>query len=265
MTIRFYALILVALAAAFSPIDAARDAPAARAQTAPAQPATDRAKVEQIVGTAQRRVVKNPEQWAKLSNGDLLAPDSAVQSGPDSAVLLTLADKHVVRVGESTTLELKVLGKDNAYSFSLVKGQIWSFVDKANKPAKYEVETPSTILGVSGTLFHVAHDPSDNESDVSVEEGEVHMRQGRVDKAVGDGNQIRVLPNRLRGALVRPHTKATAEMWKTLHSKESWQTPNRTFALHKDVDAGARAMHQERLKEKGAGRGGRGRGGRRGG
>jgi hypothetical protein len=93
-------------------------------------------------------------------------------------VLLVFSDKHAFRIGQRAEVQLKELGQSSSYSFELLGGQIWSFVNKARKPAKYEVETPSTVLGVSGTLFSVDHNSQTNESEISVADGEVSARQG---------------------------------------------------------------------------------------
>jgi hypothetical protein len=216
------------------------------------QALVDRAKAADVVGTAERRIGRNPDRWARLGVGDVVLSDSAVRTGADSAVLLSLPDQHVIRVGENTTLEIKELGKNRSYSFALLKGRIWSFVDKASKPTKYEVETASVILGVSGTVFSVARDEQDDELDASVEEGQVQLRRGRLQKTIDRGFQLRVQNNRLGVAVVRKQTKATLAMWKAVGSAESWSKPNGTRRLNREVEERARAIRQERQKEKAA-------------
>jgi hypothetical protein len=252
------AALVIAFSAAPSP--AWREPERSPQTTQPAAP-TDRATAADVMGKAERRIGKNPDRWAPIKTGDLVAADSAVQTAEDSALLLSLPDGHVVRIGESTTLEIKAIGQNKSFSFGLVKGRIWSFVDKAKKPTKYEIETPSVILGVSGTVFSAARDEVENEMDVSVENGEVRLRRGWIEKVVGPGQQTRVLNGRLGFAFVRKQTKATQEMWKTVGSAESWMRPHGALRLNKQVEAGARALRQERQKERaGAGRGaGRGR------
>lgn len=227
----------------------------ARPQTPPAY-----ATAADVIGKAQRRVSTNPEKWTALNKGDRVAADSAVQTGANAAVLLSLPGEHVIRVGENTTLEIKAAGQANAYSFALVKGRIWSYVNKANKPAKYEVETASVILGVSGTLFTVARDADTNEMDASVEEGQVNLHKGKIQKPLDHGFQLRVLNGVLARATPHPHTPATQKMWKTVGSAEAWSRPGGALRLNRQVDEGARAVAQERSHERAAGGRGRGRG-----
>jgi len=227
----------------------------ARAQSANYATAAD------VTGKVQRRVSTNPDKWTPLNKGDHIAQDSAVQTAENGAALLSLPGGHVIRVGEKTTLEIKLAGQNNSYSFSLLAGRIWSYVNKSSKPAKYEVETASVILGVSGTLFSVAHDAEIDELDASVENGQVRLHRGQVVKTLDHGFQLRVLNQRLGPAVVHPHTVATREMWKSIGSAESWQKPGGALRLNRQVDEHARAVAQERRKERAAAAGrGRGRG-----
>jgi hypothetical protein len=227
----------------------------ARAQS-PASYAT----AADVIGKAQRRISTKPEKWAPLNKGDRVAADSAVQTGAGAAVLLSLPGQHVIRVGENTTLEIKAAGQNNTYSFALLKGRIWSYVNKASKPAKYEVETASVILGVSGTLFTVAHDDQSDELDASVEDGQVRLRKGTVQKTLDRGFQLRVLNGHLAKAASHAHTVATREMWKTVGSAEAWSRPGGALRLNRQVDERARAVRQERARERAGAARGRGRG-----
>jgi hypothetical protein len=213
-----------------------------------------------VIGKAQRRVSTNPEKWAPLNKGDRVAADSAVQTAANSAVLLSLPGQHVVRIGENTTLEVKQAGQNNAYSFSLLKGRIWSYVNGATKPAKYEVESASVTLGVSGTLFSVAHDETTDELDASVQEGQVRMHRGAVQQTLNHGFQMRVLQRRLAMAKPLEFTPATREMWKTVGTSEAWAKPGGQLRLNPQVETRARAVVQERKQQRAAAARGRGRG-----
>lgn len=115
-----------------------------------AQAQTNQARVADAYGSVEKRLSPTDTRWQPVSIGDLLTPSSTVRTGANSAALLILPDKHAFRIGERGEVQLKELGQNRSYSFEVLKGQIWSFVDKARKPAKYGIETPSTVLGVSG-------------------------------------------------------------------------------------------------------------------
>ncbi len=236
---------------------------AVTAVPAPARPQStgNYATAADVVGKVQRRIARNPDKWGPLNKGDRVGADSAVQTAANAAVLLSLPGGHVIRVGENTTLEIKQAGQNNSYSFSLLAGRIWSYVNRSSKPARYEVETASVILGVSGTLFSVAHDVDTDELDASVEDGQVHLRRGAIVKTLDRGFQLRVLNRHLARAAAHEHTIATREMWRTIGTAEAWSRPGGELRLNRQVDERARAVVQERKHERAGGRGrGRGRG-----
>lgn len=227
-----YAIVLVLLCAL----------PAASLQT-PA--AINRAKVADFYGTAEKRVGKTPERWVSVVMGDLLPPDSAVRTSAHAAILLQMPDKHSIRLGENTFLELKEVGQSRSYSFQLITGEIWSFVNKALKPAKYEVETPSTVLGVTGTVFNIAYDREKNVSRVSVNEGTVSLRQGAVTQSVAKGFETRIRPNQLQRARVLEQGPATQKVWKTLLAHENFTKPDATPKLNKDLEKTLAALKKK--------------------
>lgn len=223
---------------------------AIEAANARMQAPTGAARAADVIGQAERRIAVSPEQWTALKTGDSVTVASAVRTRADSAVLLSLPDQHVVRIGENTTLELRQLGDNHAFSFALLKGRIWSFVDKMMKPAKYEVETGSVILGVSGTVFSVSRDDLNDESDASVSDGQILMRKGRLTKSVQKGLQIRVLKGRLAFAQPRQQTRATLAMWKSVGSAESWAHHGGALHLSRDVEKRTREVQAERQHER---------------
>jgi hypothetical protein len=238
------------------------------------QPSTDRAKVADAYGQTQKRVSRTPERWAPIVVGDLLAPDSAVRTGEHSAVLVQMINGHSIRVGPSSTVELKEVGANSSYSFQLIAGELWSFVNKARRPTRYEVDTPTAVLGVRGTIFHVDYDGTANDSLVSVNEGTVSLTQGAVTQSVEKGYQIRIRRNQLARARVVKHTVATQQMWKVV-LRENWAREGGRAKLDNTAEAelirlklqeraaAARAARQEARQEaieKGrGGRGGRGK------
>jgi len=211
-------------------------------------PVVDRAKVADSYGKAEKRLTKGPDRWAAIAAGDLLAPDSAVRTTEHAGILLVMPDKHTIRVGENTNLELKEVGANNSYYFQLIGGEIWSFVNKARKPTKYEVETPSTVLGVSGTLFNISHNRNSGVSDMSVDDGVVSLRQGQVTQTVAKGFATRVRRNQLAQAKVVKQDPATKQMWKLLRAKESWTKPAANPKISQDTETEVRSLKQEHEK-----------------
>lgn len=203
---------------------------------AQAQPAF-RAKVGDAFGQAQKRVA-GASGWQDISVGDLLAPQTSVKTGDDSAVLLQLPDRHVLRIGANSLVELRELGANKSYSFRVLSGKIWSLVESATRPTKYEVETPSAVAGVEGTLFSVFHEEDSGQTAVSTDEGQVRVRQGRQGINVGAGYSTRVRRNQRVPLQVAQQAPAMRQMWQMVRQRESWIRPQQgaKMRLNRDVE-----------------------------
>ena len=202
-----------------------------------------KAEVKDAYGDVQQRT-DGVAAWKPVNVGDLLSPATSVRTGKDAAVLLLLADRHVVRVGAETTLRLSELGRNRSFSFELVQGRFWSFVNNALKPTKYEVETPSAVVGVSGTVFSVFYQPRSQVTLVSTAKGIVTVRQGQRAVKVMPGFGTRV-PRNLRGPLrATPQDQPTQRMWHLLRSQELWLQGARSQKLEASPDGRLRLNRQ---------------------
>jgi hypothetical protein len=169
--------------------------------------------------------------------------------------LLQLAGGHMFRVGENTKVILKELGKDKSFSFQVLAGNIWSAVRTLNQPTKYEVETPSAVAGVSGTVFAVFHDLATGQTTVSTNKGTVNVQQfngqGRAGNVapVGVGQYVQIgstappAPGTQTGSghngqnnpvptaapvkriVPLPAPTAFVRMWRTMRLNENWIGP----------------------------------------
>ena len=106
-----------------------------------------------------------------LSEGDRITTDKS------SWAKLDIDDDKEIKIGESTQIvisELKgSLGtKDDRTGISLFTGKLWTKIKKTlNIRSKYEIKTPTTVMGVRGTQFYVGQE--DGSTDVAVLEGTV--------------------------------------------------------------------------------------------
>jgi hypothetical protein len=206
------------------------------------------AKVVDAHGTVEKRVGSAGSSWQSVNVGDMLSSGSAIRTGEDSAVLIQLPDKHAFRVGEGTTVELREVGANRSFSFQVLKGTIWSFVNKSKKPAKYEVETPSMVLGVSGTLFSVSHDELAGASDISVDDGEVRVRQGGTTHRMERGWQIRLMREQVEAVRPQRHDNQTREMWRNMRDREGWTRPVTIPRLSPQTEQRLRDLNRQRLE-----------------
>jgi hypothetical protein len=120
------------------------------------------ATVTEMVGTAQAMRAGEPD-WKPLQVGDKLSEGDKIQKGADTQLKLEL-------MGNSKTAEL-VVRKDTTFSLAtfrhdeaaqadstLLDVELGSVLVKAEKlvgSSKFEVKTPTSIVGIRGTTFEV--------------------------------------------------------------------------------------------------------------
>jgi hypothetical protein len=102
-----------------------------------------------------------------------LYPGDEVKTGADGKVEIQYNDGHIIRLAENTRVKLNDRGKGPGLLVSL--GRIWSRFKKMTGPSKFEIETPTVVAGIRGTIV-LAEVNEDGVADVSVQEGEVELR-----------------------------------------------------------------------------------------
>ena len=188
------------------------------------------AKVEDAFGDAQE--TPDGSSWRNINVGDTLAAQTKIRTGDSAAVLLRMAGNHVLRVGADTTIGLQELGKDKSFSFTLLAGQIWSLVEHSAQPAKYEIETPSAVVGVTGTLFSVLATP-DKQTMVSTDEGVVTVKQDNRIVRVTKGYFVRLQPHQKEEIAVVVQPQAARDAWQQRRATEGWMQHSGVMRLNR--------------------------------
>lgn len=94
-----------------------------------------------------------------LTQGDTIITDR------DAWVSIEIDEKTKVKVDEKTQININRLMEDNEEQtedtrFNLRGGKVWSNIGKSlNAGSKYEIKTPTAIMGVRGTRFFVGYSP----------------------------------------------------------------------------------------------------------
>ncbi|MDI6739816.1 MAG: FecR family protein [Candidatus Edwardsbacteria bacterium] len=109
--------------------------------------------------------------------GQALYAGDSIRTGKDSRAELNFSDGTVVRLGDNTRFFIRENSSDR--SFQLLWGKFWAKVVKLAEKSKFEVESPTAVAGVRGTVFKVEVD-KDSTSRVAVEEGMVEVTNSRV-------------------------------------------------------------------------------------
>lgn len=143
-----------------------------------AAPPSDTASVAKIYSfSGQVTVFKagDKESFSAVE-GMLLTKGDRITTGKDSTVILALGEEQELRVAEGTDLTINELlaAKDAGQNtqIGLASGCLWAEVkEKLDPDERFEIATPTAVMGVRGTKFSVAH--SDGASKLAVFEGKV--------------------------------------------------------------------------------------------
>ncbi|OAO89109.1 hypothetical protein AXX17_ATUG04400 [Arabidopsis thaliana] len=144
---------------------------------------------------------KSFRAFAKMSlnQGDIIT------SGKDGSAVLQFAngtsEDDQMTLGNSTSMTFSKLSnkKGTITKVSVLKGNVWSQVKSiASKDDEFQLETPTAIMGVRGTLFFVNVDPQLGTTQLAVGSGVVRTTvepngQGATPSTVGT-SQIDVYP-----------------------------------------------------------------------
>jgi len=109
-------------------------------------------------------VQKAAEKWKAAEKGMVLAQGDTVRTKSDSQAVLGVDDEGkttTVEMKENSQLQLAVLlgGKEAAVQSTLLDLSMGEVLIKAQKihseESKFEVKTPTSIVGIRGTIFSV--------------------------------------------------------------------------------------------------------------
>lgn len=88
----------------------------------------------------------------KASNNMGVTQGDTIRTGKKAYAKVVFDSKNATSLGENTTITVAKLAEKNGVSTTKVKqtsGKVWNKVSKSS----YEVETPTSIMGVRGTMF----------------------------------------------------------------------------------------------------------------
>jgi hypothetical protein len=131
------------------------------------------------------------------------APGGQIQTGADGYVTVKLADGSLLRIQSSTTVALQQSRHYEAPGFfsnllQVIQGRIEAAVAHlTGGEPRFQVRTPQATVGVRGTDFRVAADPSAQTSQSEVLTGRVALRSDRrpdqAELAAGQGARVDAL------------------------------------------------------------------------
>ena len=194
----------------------------------PAQPTAPELLVEskKMVAAASRAVATLVEgevqmmaggdnTWIKLSPNAILKGGDKVRVLDNGRLEMVLDNRSVLRLAANTTLELKEVERQpekETYRFALSLGKMWTRVTRLlGFGSKYQVDTPTAITAVQGTVYDLQVDPN-QQTRVRVHSGNVQVYNPFAgDLAPGEKVPKLQEPTRVPGP-----TRISREAWEQL-------------------------------------------------
>ncbi|WP_139991214.1 FecR domain-containing protein [Paenibacillus paridis] len=143
---------------------------------------TDKAgKVTAVEGKAEVKKSGGSKKFNAFK-GMAITQGDTIMTGSDGKITMDLDSDKEVTIGTNTTLVVSELVKSakalsGKTSLSLLKGKVViSIKKKLDGDSRFEIETPTAIMGVMGTQFTVRYE--DEQSYVGVFEGAVKTKHG---------------------------------------------------------------------------------------
>jgi hypothetical protein len=213
--------------------------------------AQERIVLEKLAGTVQYKSDSwffFASDWKELSGNKELKEGDLIKTNSQGQAQLTFGNQARVLIKGNS--KLKVVKNKQNLELTKVKlslGEVLvKFINNVNSKQQFEVETPSAVAGVRGTLFKVAVNEN-QETTVAVDEGEV---------AVSSGGE-EVLINKGQGAIVKDKNqkpevvpgakiKAKQEMKKWSKDTKLWQTRAKKKAKEKAKEAKKKAKENDK-------------------
>jgi hypothetical protein len=136
------------------------------------------AKADKVTGLVEvRRSGKG--EWKTLSSGGLIKTGDVVRSGKDGLAEFKWADGTRWKIMPATEIKVKksiynVVKKSDQSQLELSTGKVFIRIIKALGPSsKFEVETPTAVAAVRGTIFSV--EVTNGKTEVAVLKGKVWL------------------------------------------------------------------------------------------
>lgn len=143
-------------------------------------------------------VIRDNNPWA-LEVGDHVKPRQVVSTGPDGYAQFRLPDGSSFEVFPNSRVTFRANQGDWTDLVDVWIGRIKVHIQKlGGKPNQNRVRTPTALISVRGTVFHVDVEDQGGTTLVAVEEGLVdvgHLLLGGRSVPVAAGESVRVFRN----------------------------------------------------------------------
>jgi len=118
------------------------------------------------------------DSWKKAVMEQPLSNGEKVRSENQSRAEIAFADGSIIRIDANSTLDIVDLKKDKSgqqVEAKVWSGKVWANVNKMSKKSKFELESPTAVAAVRGTVYRMAVLP-DRTTKIAVYSGAVEVK-----------------------------------------------------------------------------------------
>ncbi|WP_409478340.1 FecR domain-containing protein [Pseudobdellovibrio sp. HCB154] len=134
-----------------------------------------------MIVKGQVQVAKLKEQPMGAKVGTKVYPQDTIITGKDSRAKIVMSDRNIINVLPDTKLRIDQYIselKEKNVRLSLIEGKVRTNVEQKydNNENRFEIKTPSAVVGVRGTQFATSYKRATNVTAVTTFRGEVIFR-----------------------------------------------------------------------------------------
>lgn len=134
----------------------------------------------------------NTNDWHPARLHQILRPGDRLRTAADSRATLQLSDRSVIRISQSTILEIKQPEAPARHRFGLRNGALF-FLDR-ERPADVEFDTPLATGAIRGTEFYLAVAGANATTRLALLDGVVNLQAAGEELRLTSGEQVLVEP-----------------------------------------------------------------------
>lgn len=153
------------------------------------------AQISEIKSDVNKRETETVD-WQSAAEGDEINAGGGVRTGDESRVRIDISDGTIVRIApntEFTLLELSPAETDPITRLQMETGKVFVWVTKALGLGTFEIETPSGVATVRGSLMSADYDTTTGRFLITCLEGECRLAVGEVFTDLTEGQQTEVV------------------------------------------------------------------------
>lgn len=201
-----------------APASPAAPTPGGAASTtalSPTETSARSAQISEIKNDATKRETETVE-WQAAAEGDEINSGGGVRTGDESRVRIDISDGTIVRIApntEFTLLELSPIATDPVTRLQLEVGKVFVRVTRALGLGTFEIETPSGVATVRGSLMSAEYDEATGRFLITCLEGECRLAAGDVFTDLTEGQQTEITSAGERPLAARLMDDAQLDDW----------------------------------------------------